>query len=84
MLATANTEKFQRFSALAVLALTLGLRRGELLALRWSDVDLSKKELTIDKSLSWLPNKVGFVESATKTRGALGRSSRRRHRAVPT
>ena len=34
-----------------VVALTLGLRQGELLALQWSDVDLERKTIRIDWSL---------------------------------
>ena len=36
-----------RLEALAVLALRLGMRRGELLALDWSDIDLEAGELTV-------------------------------------
>lgn len=32
------------------LAFSLGLRRGELLALTWSDIDFKKAEITVDKS----------------------------------
>lgn len=41
------------WEALAVLVLRLGLRRGEALALRWSDVDLDAKELTVNGTLKW-------------------------------
>src|SRR6266487_2666734 len=34
----------------------LGLRRGELLALRWCDVDLEKSELRVERALSYVPN----------------------------
>lgn len=34
----------------------LGLRRGELLALRWCDVDLEKAELRVEHALSYIPN----------------------------
>jgi integrase len=34
----------------------LGLRRGELLALRWGDVDLEKAELRVEQALSYVPN----------------------------
>lgn len=40
-----------RLGALAVLALRLGLRKGELLALRWSDVDLDAGRLTVSATL---------------------------------
>jgi integrase len=38
-----------RLEALAVVALRLGLRRGEALGLRWVDVDLGQNELTVNK-----------------------------------
>jgi integrase len=44
VLARANGD---RLEALAVVALRLGLRRGEALALRWDDVDLDAGELTV-------------------------------------
>jgi integrase len=41
-----------RLAALYHLALSLGLRRGELLALRWSDIDWSEKTLRVVESKS--------------------------------
>jgi integrase len=40
-----------RLEALYVVALHTGLRRGELLALRWNDVDFEKGTLRVDESL---------------------------------
>ena len=40
-----------RLEALAALVLTLGLRRGEALGLRWTDVDLDAKTLTVGRNL---------------------------------
>jgi integrase len=40
-----------RLEALYVVALHTGLRRGELLALRWNDVDFEKGTLRVDQSL---------------------------------
>jgi integrase len=40
-----------RLEALYVVALHAGLRRGELLALRWDDVDFDKGTLRVDESL---------------------------------
>lgn len=40
-----------RYEALFTMALTMGLRRGELLALRWGDVDLKKASLRVQHSL---------------------------------
>src|SRR5215207_10213280 len=40
-----------RLEALYVVAVHTGLRRGELLALRWNDVDFEKGTLRVDESL---------------------------------
>ena len=45
----------ERLEAFFVLALTTGLRRGELLALRWEDVDLSSRQLRVRQALGVLP-----------------------------
>jgi integrase len=49
VLATANGDAWE---ALWHLALTTGMRRGELLGLRWSDVDLNAGTLSIRRTLS--------------------------------
>jgi len=41
----------ERLEALLVLAVTTGMRRGELLALRWKDVDLERGVLAVIGSL---------------------------------
>ena len=41
----------ERFEALYVLAITTGLRRGELLGLRWEDVDLERGRLRVGRAL---------------------------------
>ncbi|MGC3861225.1 site-specific integrase [Micromonospora chersina] len=46
-----ETVRPTRWYSLYVLALMLGLRRGELLGLRWSDVDLDRKTLTVRQNL---------------------------------
>jgi len=46
-----TTVKETRWHSLYVLALILGLRRGELLGLRWSDVDLDAKTLSVRQNL---------------------------------
>jgi integrase len=40
-----------RLYALYVLAATLGLRRGELLGLGWSDIDLDEATLTVQQTV---------------------------------
>ena len=46
-----TVAKDHRSGALLITAITLGLRRGELLALRWSDVDISSSSLHVRHSL---------------------------------
>ena len=41
----------ERFEALYVLAVTTGMRQGELLGLRWDDVDLSEGVLRVNRTL---------------------------------
>jgi integrase len=66
--------KGERFEAFAVLAFALGLRRGELLGLRWCDVDFESNEIRIVNTLNWIGG-TGFVLGTVKTRGS--------HRTVP-
>jgi integrase len=62
----AEAEKTDTVLAIAVaLAAITGARRGELCALRWSDVDWQRRTLTISRSLS-VVNKV-VAEGPTKT-----------------
>jgi integrase len=56
----------ERLEALACLVLTLGLRRGEALGLRWTDVDLDEKTVTIGRSLARVPGR-GLIASTPKT-----------------
>ena len=57
-----------KYKLLAILALTTGLRRGELLALQWSDFDLKAKTLEVNKSFVYLagPDK-GLILKDPKT-----------------
>lgn len=70
-----------RMEAAYVVALTLGLRRGELLGLTWADVDLDAERptLTVVRSLKRTPGR-GLEASETKTKG----SRRRIHLPAPT
>lgn len=51
-----------------LLALTLGLRRGEALGLQWTDVDLDTKTVTVRHSASF--SKGGFTLGTTKTKNS--------------
>jgi integrase len=55
----------ERLEALYVLALTTGLRRGELLALRWDDVDLGSRQLHVRRALQRVGGKLHMVEPKT-------------------
>jgi integrase len=65
-----------RFEALYVLALTTGMREGELLALRWQDVDLDGGTLQVRATLHH--TETGFVFAEPKT------SHSRRRVTLPT
>jgi integrase len=76
-----------RLEALYVLAVTTGMRRGELLALRWQDVDLQRGSLAVTGSLHRTPTglEVGSPKTAKSRRrielSALALASLSRHRA---
>lgn len=48
------------------LAIAMGARRGEVLALRWSDVDLTTGEVDVERALSYAPH-AGVTAKTTKT-----------------
>ncbi|MGI8589099.1 MAG: tyrosine-type recombinase/integrase [Chloroflexia bacterium] len=58
--------KGDRLEALYSVALALGLRRGEALALRWEDVDLDKRTLTVRASLQRVEHKLQRGEPKTE------------------
>jgi integrase len=58
--------KGHRLAALLTLALTTGMRRGELLALRWRDIDMQHATLQVQRTVSPLPGS-GYVEREPKT-----------------
>ena len=55
-----------RLEGLTTLALAVGLRRGEILGLRWQDIDLEKGRLHVRRTLVYLAYH-GFQEGAPKT-----------------
>lgn len=57
--------KGHRLEAMLTLALASGMRRGELLALRWKDIDFEKRSLSILRSVNRLPG--GHRETEPKT-----------------
>lgn len=77
-----------RLEALFVLALTTGLRRGELLGLRWSDVDAAGKVLFVRQTVQRVGGQLRVItpKTARSTRsvplGKLALDALTRHRAV--
>ena len=55
-----------RFEALLTVALVTGMRRGELLALRWQDIDLEHRSLQVRRTVSLIHGH-GYVETEPKT-----------------
>jgi integrase len=74
-----NAAKGDRLEALYVTALSLGLREGEALGLRWQDVNLDEKTLRVQQAVSRIggkrfggPSKLMFVEpKSDRSRRAL-------------
>ncbi len=56
-----------RIETLLLVALTTGMRRGELLALRWDDVDFEKGVLHVRRTMSHIPG-MGYKEGEPKTK----------------
>src|SRR5215204_6108085 len=63
-----DAVKGDRLEALYVLAVTTGLRQGELLGLKWDDIDLQVGTLQVRRTLTTA--KGGPVLSAPKTKGS--------------
>jgi integrase len=61
----AAEERDPRLAPLLMLAALTGMRRGELCALRWTDVDLERSELDVSRSVVVVPG--GIAEKSTKT-----------------
>ena len=61
-----NSLKGDRLEALYSVALTMGLRQGEALGLRWPDVDLELGYLRVSKQLQRINGKLELVEPKTK------------------
>jgi integrase len=56
-----------KIEALLIIAITTGIRRGELLALRWDDVDLEQGVLHVRRTMNQIAG-FGFVENEPKTK----------------
>jgi integrase len=65
-----HAARGDRFEALYVLSLTTGLRMGEALGLRWSDVDLDAGTLRVSRQLQWMRDGSGLEFSEPKNNKA--------------
>ncbi|WP_424536692.1 tyrosine-type recombinase/integrase [Sphaerisporangium viridialbum] len=61
-----KAAKDHRLGALYVLAVCLGLRRGELLGLRWEDIDLETGTLEVIQTLQRVGGRLQFVKPKTE------------------
>jgi integrase len=55
-----------RLYAVAVVGLSTGMRRGEIAALRWSDIDLDKGKIRVERSLEQTNEGLAFKPPKTK------------------
>lgn len=62
-----KASRGDRFEAVIVLAVALGLRRGEILALRWSDVDFKDRTIQIRRTLQEVSGRFTLSEGKTTT-----------------
>jgi integrase len=60
-----EAAKEDRLNALYVLAIACGLRQGELLGLRWSDIDMDGGTVHVQRSLGWVSGQWLFTEGKT-------------------
>lgn len=56
-----------RGQAVAVIMMLSGLRRGELAALTWNDVDLTARTITVNKTMEYPPNQPPKLRPLTKS-----------------
>ncbi len=54
--------------ALFILALASGMRRGELLGLKWQDINLDRGVLQVRRALTRMPTGLGYKETEPKTK----------------
>jgi integrase len=61
-----EAAKGDRLEAVYLMALYLGMREGELLGLRWTDLDFARNRLTIRRGLGPVDGKVQEISTKTK------------------
>ncbi|MFC7686655.1 site-specific integrase [Ureibacillus sp. GCM10028918] len=58
--------KEERHYLIFLLAIYTGMRRGEILGLKWDDIDFSKGTIQVNRTLSTIPS-VGYIFTTPKT-----------------
>jgi integrase len=61
--------KGERLYLAFLLAIYTGMRRGEILGLKWSDIDLEQKTIHVKRSLAYVP-KNGYIFTSLKTKNS--------------
>jgi integrase len=61
-----ETAKDHRLETLPIVAITTGMRRGELLGLKWQDIDFDERSLHVRRTVN-LVSRYGYVENEPKT-----------------
>jgi integrase len=83
-----DAAKDDRLRGLYVLAVSCGLRQGELLGLKWSDIDFTEGTVQIRRTLAWVDGAFRFLDPKTlKSRrtvvlSAIALSALKKHRAA--
>lgn len=60
-----------RAQPVAIIMMLSGLRRGELAALTWNDVDLSARTIIVNKTVEYPPNKAPRLRNITKSNAGM-------------
>lgn len=62
-----KSARGDRYEAVYVLAVTAGLRLGEILGLKWTDIDFKRRTLSVQRSLLEVSGATELVETKTQT-----------------
>ncbi len=58
-----------RIEMILIMAVTTGMRRGELLGLHWEDIDFDKKVVAVHRTVGWISGQ-GYKETEPKTKAS--------------
>lgn len=61
----ANEQAEPRYYAAFVLAIMTGLRKGEILGLKWADIDFDNRVIQVNRTLTWIGGNPVFQEPKT-------------------